>query len=632
MFLRRSVAALAAATALCAVTPTGASALTPAMGSDAAAAAKAGKLPKGLYGEADPKFDGVWRQSIALLALDAAGATPAAAGRGLARRTAVRRRLVHRVPGRHRHRVRREEDARRHQRHRPSPCRRSPPSAGGATRYARLSTGCGPCRTRTAAGATTPAAPATPTPRPSSSAPSRRPARSRRRSARTGSRPTTRSPRSNSAATRRPQDRGAFAYQPDKKGKLAANDDATAAAALAATGSGLLARAHGEDGAGKQRPVKPLECGKGSDGERPGSPEESADAGAARLASVLKKNGDHLKAVHTGRRGRPGLREHRRRRHRARRGRSPGGGEEVPRLAGRRLGAWDKSRNDPAAIGGVMLAVHATGGDAAELEGRRTAEAPQRHGPEARTHAGLVRGRRRRVRGQGQHRADAGPWSARAWQPVRASASCSAAAGSGRGRDGAERGARTRDLRLRLRGAARLAPARRRLKRPRPRASRAATATGPSGSGSGNDKGGADGERGVRHQGPVRAAPRRRRRARLPLRRQRGLGGRRRSRAATRRSTRSAAVRRRRRTANASRSSSTSAPPRTRPAARRRPRRVRPAPRSPRTPAPPRRWPPSPSRCATTPTRSCAPSTAIRSRAAAKQVSGPTRTSREERR
>ncbi|MFI0779662.1 prenyltransferase/squalene oxidase repeat-containing protein [Streptomyces sp. NPDC021212] len=64
MNVRRSVAALAISAALCAT------AAPAAHGDD-------GKRPEGLYGTKDPKFDGVWRQSLALLAQDAVGVKPA---------------------------------------------------------------------------------------------------------------------------------------------------------------------------------------------------------------------------------------------------------------------------------------------------------------------------------------------------------------------------------------------------------------------------------------------------------------------------------------------------------------------------------------------------------------------------
>lgn len=74
MNVRRSATALAALAALC-------TAAAPAAFADASPSPKpsggSAALPKGLYGAKDPKFDGVWRQSLALLAQDAVGVTPA---------------------------------------------------------------------------------------------------------------------------------------------------------------------------------------------------------------------------------------------------------------------------------------------------------------------------------------------------------------------------------------------------------------------------------------------------------------------------------------------------------------------------------------------------------------------------
>ncbi|MFD3418635.1 prenyltransferase/squalene oxidase repeat-containing protein [Streptomyces decoyicus] len=71
-----SVAFLArrAATALAAVLVLGAAA-APAAYADSASPKK---LPDGLYGSKDPQYDGVWRQSLALLAQDTVGVRPAA--------------------------------------------------------------------------------------------------------------------------------------------------------------------------------------------------------------------------------------------------------------------------------------------------------------------------------------------------------------------------------------------------------------------------------------------------------------------------------------------------------------------------------------------------------------------------
>ncbi|MGW0081545.1 prenyltransferase/squalene oxidase repeat-containing protein [Streptomyces sp. NPDC003393] len=82
---------------------------------------------------------------------------------------------------------------------------------------------------------------------------------------------------------------GAFAYQPDKKGKLAANADATAAGVVAALGQGLAAEA--ASGAGKSG----TRC---SDSGEAG-PARAAANGAAYLARAVGKDG-HLTSVLPG--------------------------------------------------------------------------------------------------------------------------------------------------------------------------------------------------------------------------------------------------------------------------------------------------------------------------------------------
>ncbi|MER5790343.1 prenyltransferase/squalene oxidase repeat-containing protein [Streptomyces sp. NPDC001980] len=72
--LRRTAGVLAATAVIGAATPaTTALATGTASPSPSASAV----LPSGLYGSSDPKFDGVWRQSLALLAQHAVGVTPA---------------------------------------------------------------------------------------------------------------------------------------------------------------------------------------------------------------------------------------------------------------------------------------------------------------------------------------------------------------------------------------------------------------------------------------------------------------------------------------------------------------------------------------------------------------------------
>ncbi|MVO84083.1 hypothetical protein GPA10_04695 [Streptomyces sp. p1417] len=72
MNVRRSAAALAVA-----VAALGTAAAPAAFAADASPS-PAGPLPSGLYGKKDPQFDGVFRQSYALLALKTSGVTPAA--------------------------------------------------------------------------------------------------------------------------------------------------------------------------------------------------------------------------------------------------------------------------------------------------------------------------------------------------------------------------------------------------------------------------------------------------------------------------------------------------------------------------------------------------------------------------
>ncbi|MET9971035.1 hypothetical protein ABZZ80_35325, partial [Streptomyces sp. NPDC006356] len=68
MYVRRSAAVLAAVTVIGTVTPAFAADPTPSPSI---------AVPSGLYGKADPTYDGVWRQSLALLAQDTVDVKPA---------------------------------------------------------------------------------------------------------------------------------------------------------------------------------------------------------------------------------------------------------------------------------------------------------------------------------------------------------------------------------------------------------------------------------------------------------------------------------------------------------------------------------------------------------------------------
>lgn len=85
---------------------------------------------------------------------------------------------------------------------------------------------------------------------------------------------------------------GAFAYQPDKKGKLTANADATAAAVVGALGQGMASAKAGDRGTGA--------C---ADAARP-TPEQAAANGAAYLAKAVAKDG-YLTSVLPGSENQP---------------------------------------------------------------------------------------------------------------------------------------------------------------------------------------------------------------------------------------------------------------------------------------------------------------------------------------
>ncbi|MFJ6566709.1 prenyltransferase/squalene oxidase repeat-containing protein [Streptomyces sp. NPDC091292] len=85
------------------------------------------------------------------------------------------------------------------------------------------------------------------------------------------------------------KDGGAFAYQPDKKGKLAANADATAAGIVGGLGVGLAATAA----------EAPKETSTGCDAASAKVPDGAARNGAAQLALAILKDG-HLTSTLPG--------------------------------------------------------------------------------------------------------------------------------------------------------------------------------------------------------------------------------------------------------------------------------------------------------------------------------------------
>ncbi|MFG3657044.1 prenyltransferase/squalene oxidase repeat-containing protein [Streptomyces sp. NPDC047706] len=148
------------------------------------------------------------------------------------------------------------------------------------------------------------------------------------------------------------KDGGAFAYQPGKKGELAANADATAAAVLGSLGQGLAAAA------GKK--AEP-ECADA------GTPEQAAANGAAHLAKTLAKDG-HLTSALAGAEDQPDY------------GNTAdavvalaaqGGAEQAKKpltWLEQNATAWAE-QSGPAAYAQLILAAHAAGADPREFGG-----------------------------------------------------------------------------------------------------------------------------------------------------------------------------------------------------------------------------------------------------------------------
>ncbi|MEE1939828.1 prenyltransferase/squalene oxidase repeat-containing protein [Streptomyces sp. TRM 70361] len=173
-----------------------------------------------------------------------------------------------------------------------------------------------------------------------------------------------------------PDERGAFAFQPED-GRLYANDDATAAAVLAALGGDLTVE---PDGDGSGAGAEPPDCGAdGADGTP--TPAEAAAGGAAYLERVLTRNGGHLLSAMPGAEEQPdygntadavlAL---------AAAGRHDTAEKSLAWLA-ENAPRWDKFGDSPAALGQLVLAAHATGGDPRDFGGTDLVELLNATGP-----------------------------------------------------------------------------------------------------------------------------------------------------------------------------------------------------------------------------------------------------------
>ncbi|MFI9046242.1 prenyltransferase/squalene oxidase repeat-containing protein [Streptomyces sp. NPDC053427] len=291
---RRAAPALATAALL------GAAAAPAAYADAAAPSASPKKLPAGLYGTGDPQYDGVWRQSLALLAQDTVGVRPAAsavdwltgqqcadgsftafradAGKACDAKTmrdtnqtgAAVQALA--ALGGHDDTVKKAVSWLKSVQNEDGGWSSLPGSASDAN------------STSVVIGALASAGekPASVTAKKS------------------GKSPYDALPAFQLGCDAKEGERGAFAYQP-KDGKLAPNADATAAAALGALGKGFAVAPAGKD---VNTPIKALTCKDGKSGGKKDL-ESAAEGADAYLVAQLDKHGQHLLSAMPGAEAQP---------------------------------------------------------------------------------------------------------------------------------------------------------------------------------------------------------------------------------------------------------------------------------------------------------------------------------------
>ncbi|MFS7880169.1 prenyltransferase/squalene oxidase repeat-containing protein [Streptomyces asiaticus] len=370
MNIRRSVAALSLCAAL------GAAAAPAAVADDG----QAGRA-EGLYGAKDPKFDGVWRQSLALLAQDAVGVTPAKsaidwlAGQGCADggfaayradtskacdpkkgeftdATAAAVQALAAVGGRSGTVEKGIGWLKRHQNADGgwgmNPGGPSDANSTAAAVGAFAATGQDPAKVTSASG----------------KGAAGEGAADKGAAGEGGKTPYDALLGLQLDCSAKAEERGAFAYTA-AKGKPVANELATASAALAAQGKGFVFETVGKDGGAEP---KPLRCEKGKDGAD--APKDAAEAALAHLTRVMSGTDAHLKSAMPGAKDQPDFGgtadavvalaagEH-----------SAAAGKPLQWLQSKDSGAAAWAKGDPGALAKLILAAHAAGANPRDFGG-----------------------------------------------------------------------------------------------------------------------------------------------------------------------------------------------------------------------------------------------------------------------
>ncbi|MFV8128191.1 prenyltransferase/squalene oxidase repeat-containing protein [Streptomyces syringium] len=171
-------------------------------------------------------------------------------------------------------------------------------------------------------------------------------------------------------------ERGVFAY-PDQKGKLTPNDLATTAAALAALGKGYLV----EPVKGGDMPVKPLECADDESAKPKDAPSAGA-AAAAYLAAKIDANNGFLKSAMPQGGADPALTAD------ATLALAAGGHRDAAAKPLKWLGdgankTADWAKGDPGRLSKLVLAVHAAGANPRDFAGVDLVQQLTATGPKA---------------------------------------------------------------------------------------------------------------------------------------------------------------------------------------------------------------------------------------------------------
>ncbi|MET7766407.1 prenyltransferase/squalene oxidase repeat-containing protein [Streptomyces sp. NPDC005393] len=355
MNVRRTVAALSVSAALCGA------AVAPAAFADDSA------RPKGLYGAKDPKFDGVWRQSLALLAQDAVGVTPAkSAVDWLAGQQCADGGFAA---------------------YRADPAKACGPKTGEFTdatsaavqalaavggRSDAVEKGIGWLKRNQNDNGGWGMNPGGPSDANSTSVAVGAFAAAAQDPAKTASAKGRKSPYDallglQLGCAAKTGQRGAFAYQPDKSGdkdKLAANNMATVSAALATQGKGFVFETVGKD---NHKNPKPLDC---KDAGRARTPQDATEAALAHLSLALSAHDMRLMSSMAGATDQPDFGatadavvalaagEH-----------SAAAGKPLHWLQSKDSGAAAWSKGEPGALAKLILAAHAAGGDPRDFGG-----------------------------------------------------------------------------------------------------------------------------------------------------------------------------------------------------------------------------------------------------------------------